>query len=47
MLRKIILVVTLFITAFSLLGCQTIQGFGRDMSWLGGQLSGETDDTME
>ena len=47
MLRKTILIITLLLTAFSLLGCQTLQGFGRDITWLGGQLSGEADEMIE
>lgn len=47
MLRKTILVSTLLGMVFLLLGCQTVQGFGRDMTWLGQQLSGETSDIAE
>ena len=47
MLRKTILVITLLGMFFSLLGCQTVQGIGRDMTWVGQQLSGESADTAE
>ena len=35
MVRKVILVLTLFGVVFSLLGCQTIQGLGEDIKWIG------------
>ncbi len=44
MLRKTILVITLLGMVFSLLGCQTVQGVGRDITWLGQQF---TDDVAE
>ena len=47
MLRKTIYLITLLGMLFSLLGCQTVQGIGRDMTWVGQQLSGETSDSAE
>ena len=41
MLRKTILVITLLGMVFSLLGCQTVQGVGRDITWLGQQFTGD------
>lgn len=39
MLRKTILVIILLGMVFSLLGCQTVQGVGRDITWLGQQFT--------
>jgi predicted small secreted protein len=36
MLRKIVLIIVLAATMLSLAGCQTIQGFGRDITWISG-----------
>lgn len=36
MLRKVLLIIILAVTVMSFAGCQTIQGFGRDIIWLGG-----------
>ena len=36
MLRKTVLIIVLAATMLSLAGCQTIQGFGRDITWIGG-----------
>ena len=33
MVRKVLLAVFLIVAMFSLLGCQTVQGFGRDVTW--------------
>ncbi len=35
MVRKVLLIVALVIVAFSLIGCQAIQGLGRDIEWIG------------
>ena len=35
MVRKILLVVGLILTMFLLIGCQTVQGVGRDISSVG------------
>jgi predicted small secreted protein len=35
MLRKIFLVIALIIIFISLAGCQTVQGAGRDIEWIG------------
>jgi len=35
MLKKILLVVALITLVFALLGCNTIQGIGKDIEWTG------------
>jgi predicted small secreted protein len=35
MIRKVFLVVALFIAVFYLVGCQTVQGLGEDIKWFG------------
>jgi predicted small secreted protein len=35
MVRKVILVVALIVMVFSLVSCQTIQGIGADIKWIG------------
>jgi predicted small secreted protein len=35
MVRKILLVVLLILAIYSLAGCQTIKGVGRDIEWTG------------
>ncbi len=35
MVRKALLVVVLIVLSFSLIGCQTIQGLGEDIKWIG------------
>jgi predicted small secreted protein len=35
MIRRVLLVVALVIVVFSLVGCQTVQGLGEDITWLG------------
>jgi predicted small secreted protein len=35
MLKKILLIVALVFAAFSLTGCRTVQGVGRDITWAG------------
>ncbi|MHC4654920.1 MAG: hypothetical protein ACYTDW_19150 [Planctomycetota bacterium] len=35
MIRKVLLVVALVIVVFSLVGCQTLQGIGEDITWVG------------
>jgi predicted small secreted protein len=33
MARKILLIVALLVMVVSLVGCQTVQGVGRDITW--------------
>lgn len=40
MIRKILLIVVLFIAMFTLAGCQTVQGLGRDITWTGEAVGG-------
>ncbi|NIM15853.1 MAG: entericidin [Candidatus Aminicenantes bacterium] len=35
MVRRVILVLALVGVVFSLVGCQTIQGLGQDIKWIG------------
>lgn len=35
MLKRVLLVVALIVVAFSLFGCQTVQGLGQDVEWVG------------
>ena len=35
MVRKVILILALVGVVFSLLGCQTVQGLGEDIKWIG------------
>ncbi|MFC1794455.1 entericidin EcnA/B family protein [Planctomycetota bacterium] len=35
MVRKVILVVALIVMLFSLVSCQTVQGIGADIQWIG------------
>ena len=35
MVRKVILVVALIVMVFSLVSCQTVQGIGEDIQWIG------------
>jgi predicted small secreted protein len=35
MVRKVILVLALVCVVFSLVGCQTVQGLGEDIKWIG------------
>jgi predicted small secreted protein len=35
MVRRILLVIALMIVVFSLMGCQTVQGIGRDITSVG------------
>jgi len=35
MAKKILLVAVLFLMTFLLVGCQTVQGLGRDITWTG------------
>ncbi len=39
MIRRVLLVVALVIVVFSLVGCQTVQGLGEDITWLGEKCS--------
>jgi predicted small secreted protein len=36
MVKKVILIILLFLAIFAATGCQTVQGVGGDISWLGG-----------
>ena len=35
MVRKVILAVALIVMLFSLVSCQTVQGIGADIQWVG------------
>ena len=35
MVRKVLLVAALIVMVFSLMGCQTVQGIGADIQWIG------------
>jgi predicted small secreted protein len=35
MIRKVFLVVVLIVMLFSLVSCQTVQGIGADIQWIG------------
>lgn len=35
MLKRVLLVVALIVVGFSLFGCQTVQGLGEDVEWVG------------
>jgi predicted small secreted protein len=35
MVRKVLLVLALVVVVFSLVGCQTVQGLGEDITWVG------------
>jgi len=35
MARKVLLIAALFLLMFSFVGCQTVQGLGRDITWTG------------
>lgn len=39
MVRKVFLVLTLVVVLFSLIGCQTVQGLGEDITWVGEKCS--------
>jgi predicted small secreted protein len=39
MLKKILLGALLAMLLFSLAGCQTIEGMGKDIEWVGEQMS--------
>jgi predicted small secreted protein len=39
MLKKILLAALLAILLFSLVGCQTIEGMGKDIEWIGDKIS--------
>jgi predicted small secreted protein len=36
MVKKVILIILLLLAIFAATGCQTVQGVGGDISWLGG-----------
>jgi predicted small secreted protein len=38
MLRKTVVLFALILALFSLAGCQTVQGLGRDMTWTGNKV---------
>ena len=35
MIRKVLLVLALIVVVFSLVSCQTVQGLGEDIKWVG------------
>lgn len=35
MFRKLLLVLAVVVVVLSLVGCQTVQGVGRDITWIG------------
>jgi len=35
LLRKVLLVIALVVVVFSLVSCQTVQGIGGDITWIG------------
>ena len=35
MFRKVLLIIALIIVVFSLVSCQTVQGIGGDIQWMG------------
>jgi len=35
MVRKVLLVAALIVIVFSLMSCQTVQGIGADIQWIG------------
>lgn len=35
MIKKIVLLAILVFVSFSLIGCQTVQGLGQDITWTG------------
>jgi len=43
MLKKALLAALLIILLFSLTGCQTLQGMGKDMEWVGQKLGNAVD----
>jgi len=35
MVRKVLLIIALIIAVFAVVSCQTVQGIGNDISWMG------------
>ena len=35
MMRKVLIVAVLVVMLFSLVSCQTVQGIGKDIQWIG------------
>ena len=35
MVRKVILIIALIIAVFTVASCQTVQGIGNDITWMG------------
>ena len=35
MVKKVLLTIALVVVVLSLVGCQTVQGIGNDISWVG------------
>ncbi|MCP4257875.1 MAG: Entericidin EcnA/B family protein [Planctomycetes bacterium] len=35
MVRKVLLIITLIIAVFTVISCQTVQGIGNDITWMG------------
>ena len=41
MAKKMILILALVVLGLFVKGCQTVEGFGEDLQWLGEKISGE------
>ena len=35
MVKKVLLIIALIIAVFSVVSCQTVQGIGNDITWIG------------
>ena len=35
MIRKVLLIIALIIAVFTVASCQTVQGLGQDITWIG------------
>jgi predicted small secreted protein len=35
MVRKVLLIIALIIAVFAVVSCQTVQGIGHDITWIG------------
>ena len=35
MIRKVLLIIALIIAVFTVVSCQTVQGIGQDITWMG------------
>jgi predicted small secreted protein len=47
MLKKTLLVATLIALIFALTGCQTLEGLGKDIEWVGQHIGGGCNATSE